>query len=164
MQKNIFFILFLSILCSALSAQSSDSITKMLDSKTVTFNEVSYFAAAYLDLEQDTVNLDNAASVLQSAVKFPKLKNTEGALCFKDFAYICMRVWNIPGSLNYRLFKSPRYALRELKALRCIPPFTDPDAYITGRDMLYVMSKCAAAAEVRNAKEKSKQNVKGKSK
>ena len=153
MQKNIFFILFLSILCSALPAQSSDSITKMLDSKTVTFNEVS-----------DTVNLDNAASVLQSAVKFPKLKNTEGALCFKDFAYICMRVWNIPGSLNYRLFKSPRYALRELKALRCIPPFTDPDAYITGRDMLYVMSKCADAAEVRNAKEKSKQNVKGKSK
>ena len=73
MQKNIFFILFLSILCSALPAQSSDSITKMLDSKTVTFNEVSYFAAAYLDLEQDTVNLDNAASVLQSGVKFPKL-------------------------------------------------------------------------------------------
>ena len=164
MKKNVFFILFLSILCVILPAQSSDSITKMLDSKTATFNEVAYFAAAYLDLAQDTISFENAASVLQASVTFPKLKNTEGALRFKDFAYICMRVWNIPGSLNYRLFKSPRYALRELKALRCIPPFTDPDAYITGRDMLYVMSKCAAAAEVRNAKEKSKQNVKGKSK
>jgi len=156
MKKNVFFILFLSILCIILSAQSADNVTKMLDSKTVTFNEVSYFAAAYLDLSQNTVDFDNAASVLQSAVTFPKLKNTEGALCFKDFAYVCMRVWDIPGSLNYRLFKSPRYALRELKAMRFVPPFTDPDAYINGRDMLYIMGKCAAAAEARNAEGKSK--------
>lgn len=152
MKKSIFFILFSLFLCVILSAQSADNVTKMLDAKTVTFNEVAYFAAAYLDLSQDTVDFDNAASVLQSAVKFPKFKNTEGALRFKDFAYICLQVWNIEEGVNYRLFKSPRYALRELKALHFVPPFTDPDAYVSGRDMLYVMGKCATKAGTRTDK------------
>lgn len=153
MKKNIFFILFFMFLCVIISAQSADSVTKMLDSKTVTFDEAAYFAAAYLGLSQDTMNFDNAASVLRTAAEFPKLKNTAGALRFKDVAYICLQVWDIDSGINYRIFKSPRYALRELKSLRFVPPFTDPDAYVNGRDMLYIMGKCAVQADMRAGKE-----------
>lgn len=152
MKKNIFFILFLLSFCVFLSAQSADSVTKVLDAKTVTFNEAAYFAAAYLGLDTDTVSFEDAPAVLTAAVPLPKFKNFDGALRFKEFAYICANVWNIGNSLNYRIFKSPRYALRDLKALRFVPPFTDPDAYVNGREMLHIMTKCAQAAERRNNK------------
>ncbi|WP_428770678.1 hypothetical protein V1L52_02250 [Treponema sp. HNW] len=153
MKKSIFFILFSVFLCVLLTAQSADSVTRMLDAKTVTFDEVAYFAVTYLNSGKEEPDFENAAAELKASLTFPKLKNSGSALNFKDFAYVCTRVWNLKGGLNYRLFQSPRYALRELKALRFVPPFTDPDAYVSGRDMLYIMSRCARAAEERNNKE-----------
>lgn len=164
MKKNVFFILFSAFFCVFLSAQSADSITKVLDAKTVTFNEAAYFAVAYLGLDEDMTSFEDAPAILKASVPLPKFKNFDGALRFKEFAYICASVWNIGNGLNYRIFKSPRYALRDLKALRFVPPFTDPDAYVNGREMLYIMTKCAQAAEGRNTKEKSEQNIKGRSK
>lgn len=152
MKKNIFFILFLVFFGILLTAQSADNITKVLDAKTVTFNEVSYFAVAYLGLDKTAASFEDAPEILKASVSLPKFKNFDDALRFKEFAYICTRVWNIHNGLNYYIFKSPRYALRELKGLRFVPPFTDPDAYVNGRDMLYIMGKCAAEAEAGNSK------------
>ena len=155
MKKIAFFALFSTLCCFLLSAQSADKVTEMIAAKNVTFNQAAYFAASYLALGSADMSDAEAAKILTETVHLPKLKNTEAPLSFQDFAYVCLEVWNIRGGINYRIFKSPRYALKELKALRFVPVLTDPGVPVNGREVLHIMQKCAAYVERNNLAEEA---------
>ncbi|MGI5173007.1 hypothetical protein H0R92_05315 [Treponema sp. OMZ 840] len=156
MKKSIFFSLFLGFFCTLAAAQSAEKVTAMIDAKEISFNQAAYFASSYLGLGKEDMNESEAAAALTDFISFKKLKDKNRPLTVENFAYMCVKVWRIPGGINYRIFKSPRYALREIKALGFIPGNADPDAYITGREALYIMSKCANYAESKTGKEAAK--------
>jgi len=58
-----------------------------------------------------------AGKMLAAFSSFPKLSVSEQPLTVKEFAYFCVKVWKIKGGIGYTVFKAPRYALKELKAL-----------------------------------------------
>lgn len=153
MKKNVFLVLFLMTLYGSIFAQSADSVTELLIAKNVYLPQVSYFATVYLGLGSDEISYDDAVFLLEETIGFPEIKNPQEELTYKEFAYFCTRVWNITGTLMYRITKAPRYALRELKSLGYILPNTDPDTLVTGRDALTIMTKCAEYAEANNTLE-----------
>ena len=154
MKKNVCIALFLSFLCFGAFSQSADKLTEMLNAQTVTIEQLSYFAANYLNLAGETATGEEALSALKEHIDFSRIQNTASALSAKDCAYLCCQVWGIRGGIMFRITKLPRYAFRELKALEIIPASTDPYTKISGRDALYIMTKCAQDAENNTSGEK----------
>ncbi len=156
MKKNVFLSFFLLVFCALAFAQQADRVTAMLNAPSVTFNQAAYFASSYLGLGSEGMSDDEAGKMLASFSSFPKLSVSEQPLTVKEFAYFCVKVWKIKGGIGYTVFKAPRYALKELKALGFVPVFADPDTYVTGRDALYIMGKCADYAEAQSMREEAK--------
>lgn len=156
MKKNAFLVLFLMVFYNFISAQSADSVTELLNSRDVNLLQVSYFATVYLGLSTDEISYNDAVTVLDEYIKFPKIKNSQNprdALTYEELSYFCTRVWNIKGGMMYRITKSPRYALRELKSLGYVSSNIDPNILVPGRDALTIMTKCAEYAETKNTLE-----------
>lgn len=156
MKKNVFLSFFLLFFCALAFAQQADRITAMINAPNVTFNQAAYFASSYLGLGSENMSDAEAGKMLAAFSSFPKLSISEQPLTLKEFAYFCVKVWKIKGGIGYTVFKAPRYALKELKALGFVPVFADPDTCVTGRDALYIMGKCADYAETQNAREGAK--------
>lgn len=156
MKKNVILSFFLLFFCALAFAQQADRVTAMINAPNVTFNQAAYFASSYLGLGSENMSDAEAGKMLAGFSSFPKLNISEQPLTLKEFAYFCLKVWKIKGGIGYTVFKAPRYALKELKALGFVPVFADPDTYVTGRDALYIMGKCADYAETHNAREGAK--------
>lgn len=153
MKKTVCTTLFLSFLCFGIFSQSADKLTEMLDSQTVTIEQISYFAANYLNLVGETATETEALGALKEHIDLSRIQTSGDALSAKDCAYLCCQVWGIKGGIMLRTTKLPRYAFRELKSLEIIPVSTDPRSKISGRDALYIMTKCAQYAEAKTTEE-----------
>lgn len=123
-------------------SQTADSVTKMIESKTVSFEQVAYFAAVSNGLITEDVSVEDAVIALESKIKKSEVK-TADALSYEDCAFVCAKAWNIKGGLMFTLFKNPRYAFKEFQAKKYIQESKNPKSKITGRDALYLITKCA---------------------
>ena len=74
MKKNVCIALFLSFLYFGAFSQSADKLTEMLNAQTVTIEQLSYFAANYLNLAGETATGEEALSALKEHIG--------AALCF----------------------------------------------------------------------------------
>jgi len=110
-------LLFLLVFCALAFAQQADRMTAMINAPRVTFNQAAYFASSYLGLGSENMSDAEAGKMLAAFSSFPKLSVSEQPLTVKEFAYFCVKVWKIKGGIGYTVFKAPRYALKELKAL-----------------------------------------------
>ena len=133
--------------CTGLFSQSAEKIAQMLEAPTVNFADISYVAATYLNLVENSTSGEDSINALDRYTEFPKISQNNDALTYEDFAYFCMRTWNIKGGLFYTLTKSPRYAFTELQAKNIIHPSIQPDDFVPGYAVLTYITDVIAYSE-----------------
>ena len=88
-------------------------------------------------LSSETINqdasLDDAITTLSNKSYAGKITeiSADSPIKYKDFAFIIMNEYNIPGGVFYSIFKSPRYAARELTYKRWMPGSPKPNSILT---------------------------------
>jgi hypothetical protein len=70
-----------------------------------------------------------------------------GALRCRDAAFLVMNAFGFRGGLWYSLFRTPRYAYRELVYRKLLPGRADPDRLLSGEDLLRLLTAALRYAE-----------------
>lgn len=143
MKKRILLIsLLLLLFAAAVSAQSADAVTKMIEADEATVGDTAYFLAVYLNAVPESSPASAALSALQDSGICLAGASADDVLTYKVFAGMLMRAWDVKGGLMYSLTGSDRYALRELQAQGFIPSSVDPMAAVTGYQTLAIFNDC----------------------
>ena len=146
--KKIILLLLISASLFCGYAQSAQKLTEVLSIENVTYGTASWFLAAQTGLIDDTKSEKEAFDVLSEDGWFNKIDaEADSKISLKNFAYLCTRAFNIKGGLMFRLTDAPRYAARELKAMKIISNDADVNASITGRQMINILTGCAYERE-----------------
>lgn len=142
MKKFLLFVTFFVCVFFCYS-QSAQKLTEILSSEQINYGNASWFIAAQKGLIDDTKSEKEAFDALSENGYFNYLNaEIENSVSLKNFAYLCAKAYNIRGGIMFRITKSPRYAVRELKAMKIIPNDADPNSIITGRQMINILTNC----------------------
>lgn len=139
MKKIWITIIFVSF-SSLVFSQSAEKINDMIESDTVSLNDMAYLTATYLQLVENGTSEEESLTALDRYYGFSKISKNAEKLTYKDLAYFCMQVWDIKGGLFYTLTKSPRYAFIELQSKNIIPPTTQSNELVSGYDALCIIT------------------------
>lgn len=143
MKKTVLASIFITLFCViGAAAQSADSVTNLIKTNKASWGQICYLSGTYLGLVQEDATPEQAITALTKAGIIKSAPPAETAIPLSQTASICARTWNIKGSLFYTLFKSPRYALRQLKADGIIPASADPSKTTTGHEALNIFTTC----------------------
>lgn len=136
--------LFAIALFASLSvfAQSSEQLSKILKSEKVTFAEASYLPAVYANLVSEESTEEEAFKALQDNGYFDAEITPDLQVNLSQLCNIYMKVFDIKGGLLYSIFKSPRYAFKEFKAISVLPSEADPSMAVSGRDSIDIFNSC----------------------
>ena len=144
----IFFLVFLS-LTVPLCAQTADNVTKLLESKQVSFDQAAYFASVWIHLIEDYTGEQHAGDLLLEKIPELSVIKRNKPLRYNDLALICMKAWRFKGGISWSAKQNRRNALREMKAWGLIPANADPHTKVNGRETLYIMMKCGELADAK---------------
>lgn len=134
--KKLIFVLLFCFLSSFCFSQSFDFIEEVVNSKEVSFLQVTTLVSQDLSLSQ---NLQD---------DFPKLKkitdkyesNPSQAIKLADFSQIICTCYDVKSSLMYIIFGTPRYAFRQLVASGYFSATEQPNAKLTGVKALSIIA------------------------
>jgi hypothetical protein len=106
-------------------------------------------AAGEIDLESLQSTTDEAVDpLLENAVPLPGVA-PEDAVTTSQFSYIIAEAFPIPGGAMYRVFPTPRYALRDLRFYDILPDELEAREHIDGRTALGLISRARAWVQAR---------------
>lgn len=143
MKKKILVIaLLLVVFAAAVSAQSADALTRLIEADKATVGDIAYFLAVYRGSVSENATATDAIRALQEENICSNSVSADNVLTYKVFAGMLMRTWNVRGGLMYTLTKSDRYALRDLQAKGFISSGADPVAAVSGYEALAVINDC----------------------
>ena len=160
--KKSFYICLASLLLvsPAIHSQSSEQISKLLETPRASVAQASYIAAVYKDLIPDSsqnsgfsTEGSSSDSELQAfqALKdkgyFSSSVSADDQITLDQACFTYAKVLDIKGGLFYTLFPSKRYAFKEFKAKNLIPPTADPSTKMSGRDTLDLFNSAMNFAE-----------------
>jgi hypothetical protein len=122
----------------------SDILDRVRDGVTVTYADASRAALAAAG-RLDLATLSAAESRSRAEEELP-LRGTrrDEAVTASEFAFFVVEAFDVPTGLMYRLFPSPRYALRELRFRDLMPTELESQELIDGRSALSVLSRTRA--------------------
>ncbi|MCR4789509.1 MAG: hypothetical protein K5839_00350 [Treponemataceae bacterium] len=149
--KKIIMLAACSLFALGVFAQSNNIVSAVIASDNVNYGQIAYLIACESGLVDENTSEKDAIITLEE--KYPEFKKaiptqtSLQVLSAKQFSFMITRVWNIKTSLLYMIFKSPRYAFRELKAQGYFDAGTDPDAGVSGRRALIIIADCAEKFE-----------------
>lgn len=141
--KRFFLVFTLTLLAFCGYSQSAQKLTEVLSSEEVTYGNASWFIALQSGLIEDTQSEADALNALSENGYFKSgTPSADDKIPLQDFSLLCTKTYGIKGGLLYRITKAPRYAVRELKAMRIVPNEADSHSSINGRQMLNILSAC----------------------
>ena len=134
--KKLIFVLLFCVLSSFCFSQSFDFIEEVVNSKEVSFLQVTTLVSQDLSLSK---NLQD---------DFPKLKkitdkyevNPSQSIELRDFSQIICTCYNVKSSLMYIIFGTPRYAQRQLVASGYFSSMLQPNAQLSGVKALSIIA------------------------
>ncbi len=143
------------LLCCAavlpFTAQSADKMTEILEAKTVTYAQASYFPAVWLDSANEPLSLEQTAQYLADRQFLPSILGNAGArqtpITLEHLASLCMNAWKLKGGMMYSLTRLPHYAFRELQANGILKSDDDPSLHVDGLRAMNIMYACMELAE-----------------
>lgn len=143
MKKITILSIAFAIFCTtATFAQSADRLTEMIKTKEASWGQACYFSAVYSGFISEDAPYSDAINALKEKGYFNSTPDEASLISLKDYANICVKTFNIKGSLFYTIFKTPRYAFRLLKANGLIPSSSDPSKISTGHEALDLFTIC----------------------
>ena len=148
--KRLFMLLAASAVSIMLNAQSADKISDIIASSRATCGQASYIAATALGIAGENATYDETFRLFSEKGVLKTGCSASDAITMKQLAWLCANTWNVDGSLMLKIFKSPRYALRQMKANSVIDVSADPDDVPDGHRLLAVITDCVAKYEIRS--------------
>ena len=148
--KRLFMLLAASAVSIMLNAQSADKISDIIASSRATCGQASYIAATALGIAGENATYDETVRLFPEKGVLKTGCSASDAITMKQLAWLCANTWNVDGSLMLKIFKSPRYALRQMKADSVIDVSADPDDVPDGHRLLAVITDCVAKYEIRS--------------
>ena len=141
--KKIFACLVFSLLTSiSVFSQSSAVLSEMIETEKASYAQASYLPAIYANLVSDEASLEDAFKALSDNGYFNENTNSQESLSLSQLSFIYVKVFQIKGGLFCRMFNSPRYAFKELKAQGVLPPEADPAMSVSGHDVIDIFNQC----------------------
>lgn len=140
--KRFFIIFLLCILISQINAQVAGRITQIINTDQVTYGQISYISAVATGLAQETDSYEKCFEILQSENIITGNHALKDPVSVKHFANIICKAWDVNNSVMYRFFKTPRYALKQLKAAGVIPDSYYPERILTGSEAMNIFTTC----------------------
>ena len=148
--KRLFMLLAASAVSIMLNAQSADKISDIIASSRATCGQASYIAATALGIAGENATYDETVRLFSEKGVLKTGCYASDAITMKQLAWLCANTWNVDGSLMLKIFKSPRYAFRQMKADSVIDVSADPDDVPDGHRLLAVITDCVAKYEIRS--------------
>ena len=150
MKEKIRYLVFVACFfcCISISfSQSSESVSKMIETEVVSCGQAGYFFAVYLDLVPETSGEAEALDALSEFGVYKCLSSAEVPVTYSQLAGMCMKSCKIDGGLMYKITKADHYAFRELQSKGYIPFSADPGASVSGYQTLNLINRCIEQIE-----------------
>lgn len=141
MKKGVLFLLILSF-GFIVYGQDASKVTEILEAEKFTRAQASYIAASWLDPANESLDFAGAAEIVVGQGFLDDGLNMNEPIRLDELAGLCMKAWNVPGGLFYRMTKARRYAYKELVARQFLPSNSDPSFNLSGAEGLNVMYRC----------------------
>jgi len=131
---------------SATRQTAAQEIETLLNASAVTYAQAARFAleasgAAVIESPREAFDYAVQQNLL------PKNVSADDSVRLDRLSLLLMRSFDIKGGLFYTLFKSPRYAYRELAFLNVIQGRHDPKMIVTGERLLFYISRILSRRE-----------------
>ena len=142
MRKFIALVTFFFVTAFVVTAQSSERVSEIISADYVSNAQVAYLAASYKNLTGDNPANEDLYKVLNENGFSLDIEKADEKADLQSVCYVFAKATDLKGGICYSLFKSPRYALRELKANGIIPSKSDPSMKISGRQTISILKSC----------------------
>ena len=135
--KKFFCLVFIFFSSFFIYSQSSEFVTKLLETEKATYGQVSYLIAVYQGFVPESAsNIDAMNALYQEKQLLDRFEPNE-PITYKDLSFFLVRIWDVKGGLMFRITNgAPRYAFNQLKNDGVIPLKIDPNFYPSGIDVL----------------------------
>ncbi len=137
------FTVFLS-LSSFLSAQSASFFTTVYEAETLTWEQAAFLAMAGTERVSDSVSPNVAWEALSKTQWYTNIPQRDAPITASQFSYLLAMAFNVKGGLWFTLFRSERYAYREMVFKKVVPGSTDPGSTLKGTDAMKILEKAIA--------------------
>lgn len=141
MKKGIVLLLIL-FLGFAAYGQDASKVTEILEAEQLTRAQASYIAVSWLDSANESLGFAETAQIALEQGLLKDGVDVNEPIRLDELAGLCMKAWNVPGGLFYRMTKANRYAYKELVARQFLPSNGDPSFTVSGAEGLNVMYQC----------------------
>lgn len=150
--KKFFPALALLMAAAAVSAQSAQKISQIVESPELSYGQAAYMALSYSEMGGGIIEESSSDSdALEAAVQKNWIKKGSAAdspIRLDELSALYLSAVGIKGGVLCGLTKnSPRYSFRELKALGLLDKNADPAMKIDGQNALNLFNACVQAAE-----------------
>ena len=143
----VFFIMLFAILFTVpLSAQTAAKLEAILANPALNWSDAAIFI---LEASEKAV-YSNPAEAFNFALEkkwLPKKASPTDTARLKGIALLLMGSFDQKGGIFYSLFKTPRYAYRELVQSEVIRGNTDPDMTVSGQELLLMIGRILSIKE-----------------
>lgn len=141
MKKGIVLLLIL-FLGFAAYGQDASKVTEILEAEQLTRAQASYIAVSWLDSANESLDFAETAQIALEQGLLKDGVDVNEPIRLDELAGLCMKAWNVPGGLFYRMTKANRYAYKELVVRQFLPSNGDPSFTVSGAEGLNVMYQC----------------------
>lgn len=137
----------LVLLAAAVHGQSNEMIDKILQERELTYGSASYLVLAAIGHVTEDVAAREAVRQLEAVGWGISERRPADALTLGEYAYLLMQAFEFRGGLLYRLAPGPRYAAREIAALRIAEGHALVGMTLSGERALRLLGRAMAYAE-----------------
>lgn len=126
----------------AVSAQSAEKMTEVLESPKLTYGQACYFFAASSSSIADDADYSDALSLYQDLELIDSSVKADDPAPLSAVALLASNEFVIEGSLFLKLFHNSRYAYRQMKADGIFTINDDPSLIPSGRRFFAILTDC----------------------
>lgn len=131
------------LIAAAAFGQAAEKVDKILETEKATFGQAAYLIQTALNDGSDGLDFETAFDRFKSENKnlIRDSISAEDVIPVKTYAFLLMKAFDIKGGMMYRIYPCPRHAYRDLRYLAVIQDKNNPDALMTGAEMLQILSR-----------------------
>lgn len=142
MKKVLLSVAFLAAISAFAHSQSAEKLTEIIATPVATYGQVAYITGVYQGTVQEDASYEAAFETLQKDGIIKSAATPDQKIPLQETAFLCAKATKLKGGLFYSLFHNSRYAYRELKAKKILPPSVDSSMTVSGRDVIAVLNGC----------------------
>ncbi len=144
-------VLLLAAVCLVVAGfafgQSNDIIDAVLEENMLSYGNAAYLVLVASDQLEETASPQEAVSELEELGFAVSGRNASDTVNFGEYSYLLMEALGFPGGLMYRLVPGPRYAARDVAAMRIAEGYAMPGMAVSGERALRILGRALAYAE-----------------